>query len=72
MNHSSGSDENDSEGEDENEDDIDAPNSMASNQKIGKKNGSNPSTSMKLFMWYFEQCDPKKCSGMALKRYGLL
>ena len=27
---------------------------------------------MKLFMWYFEQCDPKKCSGMALKRYGLL
>jgi len=27
---------------------------------------------MKLFMWYFEQCDPKKCSGMALKRLGLL
>jgi len=27
---------------------------------------------MKLFMWYFEQCDPKKCSGMALKRMGYL
>ena len=27
---------------------------------------------LKLFMWYFEQCDPKKCSGMALKRVGLL
>ena len=27
---------------------------------------------IKLAMWYFEQCDPKKCSGMALKRYGLL
>ena len=23
-------------------------------------------------MWYFEQCDAKKCSGMALKRLGLL
>ena len=27
---------------------------------------------MKLFMWYFDQCDPKKCSGMALKRLGML
>ena len=23
-------------------------------------------------MWYFDQCDPKKCSGMQLKRHGLL
>ena len=23
-------------------------------------------------MWYFDQCDPKKCSGMMLKRMGLL
>ena len=23
-------------------------------------------------MWYFDQCDPKKCSGMALKKFGLL
>ena len=23
-------------------------------------------------MWYFEQCDPKKCSGMALKKFGKL
>ena len=27
---------------------------------------------MKLFMWYFDQCDPKKCSGMNLKRVGIL
>jgi len=25
-----------------------------------------------LWMWYFEQCDPKKCSGINLKRQGLL
>jgi hypothetical protein len=23
---------------------------------------------VKLSMWYFDQCDPKKCSGMHLKR----
>ena len=23
-------------------------------------------------MWYFEQCDPKKCSGVALKKLGML
>ena len=27
---------------------------------------------MKLAMWYFDQCDPKKCSGMALHRLGML
>lgn len=27
---------------------------------------------VKLSMWYFEQCDPKKCSGMKLKSLGLL
>mmetsp|Transcript_9708 Transcript_9708/g.16342 ORF Transcript_9708/g.16342 Transcript_9708/m.16342 type:complete len:181 (+) Transcript_9708:4-546(+) len=27
---------------------------------------------VKLSMWYFEQCDPKKCSGMILKSKGLL
>ena len=27
---------------------------------------------LKLYMWYFEQCDPKKCSGMALKKIGML
>ena len=25
-----------------------------------------------LAMWYFDQCDPKKCSGMILKRRGKL
>ncbi len=27
---------------------------------------------VKLCMWYFDQCDPKKCSGMILKKHGLL
>ena len=27
---------------------------------------------VKLTMWYFDQCDPKKCSGMILKSKGLI
>jgi pre-rRNA-processing protein TSR3 len=27
---------------------------------------------IKLSMWYFDQCDPKKCSGMILKKHGYL
>ena len=27
---------------------------------------------VKLSMWYFDQCDPKKCSGMILKSKGLI
>ena len=27
---------------------------------------------VKLSMWYFDQCDPKKCSGMILKSRGLI
>lgn len=27
---------------------------------------------VKLAMWYFDQCDPKRCSGMILKKHGYL
>src|SRR5688500_17142565 len=27
---------------------------------------------IKLSMWYFDQCDPKRCSGMILKKHGYL
>ena len=38
-----------------------------------KEDASGSATNKtKLFMWYFDQCDPKKCSGMALKRLGKL
>ena len=35
-------------------------------------NGGRGMEQTKLFMWYFDQCDPKKCSGMALKKLGML
>ena len=32
----------------------------------------NEDFGIKLTMWYFDQCDPKKCSGMILKSRGLI
>lgn len=41
-------------------------------QKYEDKPNVESDFPIKLSMWYFDQCDPKKCSGMILKKYGLL
>ena len=40
--------------------------------QVKKKKGKKGQDDPKLAMWYFDQCDPKRCSGMQLKRHGLL
>lgn len=51
------------------------------NKKFNKKSDKfyedkpqnyNEDFGIKLSMWYFDQCDPKRCSGMILKSRGLL
>lgn len=37
----------------------------------GKSSGTNPLQGVKMRMWDFQQCDPKRCSGARLVRRGL-